>query len=74
MRTTILAYVIAFTGLVTIVAGAWVLFILLSAETVLPLEYYAIAVGMMSGGLGLVGLAQALRLLLKIYARTFFRF
>jgi hypothetical protein len=59
MRTTILAYVIAFTGLVNIVAGARVLFILLSAETVLPLEYYAIAVGMMSVGLGLVGLAQA---------------
>jgi hypothetical protein len=68
MLTTILAYVIALAGLVMIAAGAWGLFILLSAETARP-RYYAIAIGM-SGGLGMIGLAQALRLLLEINAKV----
>jgi hypothetical protein len=68
MRTTILAYVIAVTGLVTIAGGAWGLFILVTERkrVRVPLRYYAIAIGMMSGGVGLSGLAQALRLLLVI--------
>ena len=70
MRTTILAYLIAFMGLVMIVAGAWGLFILVIEKTVrVPLRYYAIAIGMMAGGLGMGGLAQALRLLLEINGR-----
>jgi hypothetical protein len=67
MRTTILAYAIAMPGLVTIAGGAWSLLMLL-AERV-PLRYYAIAVGLISGGLAMIGLAQALRLLLEINAR-----
>ena len=69
MLTTILAYVIALAGLVMISAGALGLFILLSAKTARP-RYYAIAIGMMSGGLGMIGLAQALRLLLEINAKV----
>ncbi len=65
--TTILAYVIAFVGLLMIVAGVWGFFILVTATTPrVPLRYYAIDLGMISGGLGMVGLAQALRWLVMI--------
>jgi hypothetical protein len=71
MRTTILAYVIAVVGLVIVVGGAWGLFILHSVDTPrVPLRYYAMAIGMISGGLGLVGVAQALRLLILIYGES----
>ena len=71
MRTTIFAYVIAVVGLVIVVAGAWGLFILLTADTPrVPLRYFAMAIGMISGGLGLVGIAQALRLLILIYGES----
>jgi hypothetical protein len=73
MRTTILAYVIAVVGLVIIVAGAWGLFILITADTPHPLRYYAMAIGLISGGVGMVGIAQALRLLILIYGEPFLR-
>jgi hypothetical protein len=78
MRTTILAYGIALVGLVTMALGLWGLFILAferpmrvrlrpSSRVPIPaLRYYAAAIGMISGGLGLIGLAQALRLLAEI--------
>jgi hypothetical protein len=70
MRTTVLAYVIILMGLVTIAAGGWGLFLLVVEKTVrVPLRYYAMALGMISGGLAMVGLAQALRLLLAINGR-----
>ena len=64
MRTTILAYVVALMGLVTIAAGVWDLFAKETARA--RLRYYAMAIGMISGGLAMGGLAQALRLLLVI--------
>jgi hypothetical protein len=71
MRTVILAYVIAVVGLVIIVVGAWGLFLLLTAAMPrIPLRYYAIAIGLISGGLGMVGVAQALRLLALIYGES----
>jgi hypothetical protein len=71
MRTTILAYVIAVVGLITIIAGTWGLFTLSTAAIPhVPLRYYAIAIGTISGGLGMVGLAQALRLLILIYRES----
>jgi hypothetical protein len=71
MRTTILAYVIAIVGFAMIVAGAWGLFILKAADEIVPVSLtdYAIEIEIMAGGLGMVGLAQALRLLLEINAR-----
>ena len=36
----------------------------------LPFGYYAAAIAMIAGGLGMVGLAQGLRLLLLIYAKV----
>ena len=66
MRTTILARVIALVGLVTIVLGAWNVII----ETPrFPLIDFSIAVGIVAGGFGLIGLAQALRLLAEILTR-----
>ena len=67
MRTTVLAYLIAFMGLVTIAVGVWDLFVKETARA--QLRYYALAIGMISGGLALGGLAQALRLLLVINGR-----
>jgi hypothetical protein len=65
--TILLAFVIAIAGAATIGAGVWALYILLTEKTVrVPSRYYAIAIGLISGGLGLVGLAQALRLLVVI--------
>jgi hypothetical protein len=68
MRTTILAYVLAFMGLVTIAVGVWDLFAKETARA--RLRYYAMAIGMISGGLAMGGLAQALRLLLVINGRA----
>jgi hypothetical protein len=69
MRTTILAYVIALVGLGTIAVGAWDLIILLTDAPVeeVSLSDLAIAVGIVAGGFGLIGLAQVLRLLRVIY-------
>jgi hypothetical protein len=38
-------------------------------RTTISLRYYAMALGMISGGLAMVGLAQALRLLLEVNGR-----
>ena len=67
MRTTILAYAIAFMGLIMIGGGLWGLFLLVKMSVRPPLRYFAMAIGMISGGLAMVGLAQALRLLLAIH-------
>jgi hypothetical protein len=71
MLTTILAYVIALVGLGTIAVGAWDLVILLTDTPIeeVSLSDLAIAVGIVSGGFGLIGLAQVLRLLTEILAR-----
>ena len=64
----LLAYVIAVVGLVIIVVGAWGLFLFARCiDAPDPLEVLAIAIGLISGGLGMVGVAQALRLLALIY-------
>jgi len=67
MRTTILAYVIAVMGLVMMGVGAWGLSIL-EAEEAIPLGDDLIAIGTIAAGLAMVGLAQALRLLLRLAA------
>jgi hypothetical protein len=71
MRTTILAYLIAFAGLVMIAAGVWDLSNL-EPETgeTLALSDYAPAVQTIAEGLVMLGVAQALRLLLVIVKNT----
>jgi hypothetical protein len=66
MRTIILAFAIALMGLVMIGGGLWGLLLLVGATTRPPLRYYAMTIGMISGGLAMLGLAQALRLLVVI--------
>jgi len=66
MRTTILAYAIAFMGLIMIAAGVWGLFLLFKIRARPPSRYFAMAIGMISGGFAMVGFAQLLRLVLAI--------
>jgi hypothetical protein len=69
MRTTVLAYVIAAVGLVMFIFGAWGLFVLNNAVDV-ALTDEAIVFGLIGGGLAMIGVAQALRLLLVIVKNT----
>ena len=71
MRTTILACLIALTGLVIIAAGVWD-FSNLEPETgeTLALSDYAPAFQTIADGLVMLGIAQALRLLLVIVTNT----
>ena len=63
MRTTILAYAIAFMGLIMIGGGLYGLFPSVGATVRPP---YSTAIAMISGGLAMIGLAQALRLLIVV--------
>ena len=64
MISTILAYVIAVLGFVMICGGVYSFFDLWNARA--TLRHYAITIGMICGGFGLGGIAQALRLLVTI--------
>jgi hypothetical protein len=70
--TSILAIVIAVVGIAVIIAGAWgaVVLIVQKADTPVPLRYYAIVIGTMGTGFGLLGIAQGLRILLLILAKV----
>jgi hypothetical protein len=67
MRTTILAYVIAVLGFVTICGGVYSFFDLWNARA--TVRHYAITIGMICGGFGLGGIAQTLRFLVAISDR-----
>jgi hypothetical protein len=82
MWTTILAYLIAFMGFIAFGGGALGFFILIFEEVGAgewrnraetgwgpPLRYYAMVVGLMAGGISMIGIAQALRLLLLLVGR-----
>ena len=68
MRTTILAYVIAFLDLLMIGGGIWDLLDLVRhrARTEIPIRYYGMAIGTICVGVGIGGIAQVLRLLVAI--------
>jgi hypothetical protein len=68
MRTTILAFGIALVGLIMVAVGVWSLLVLQTEETVLLADLLS-AIGTITGGLAMSGLAQALRLLLEINRR-----
>jgi hypothetical protein len=73
MTTTVLAYLIEFMGFITILGGLFGVLLLLFEEVTdtghVPFRYYAMMVGLMSGGLGIIGVGQGLRLLLLIIAK-----
>ena len=67
MRTIILAYVIAFLGLLMAIGGVWGLFRLVFGKNrPVPWRYYVMAIAMISGGIAMLGIAQVLRLLVGI--------
>jgi hypothetical protein len=70
MRTTVLAYVIAVVGLVMLLFGVWGFIVLNNAEIDVALTDEAIVVGLIGGGLAMIGVAQALRLLLVVVTNT----
>jgi hypothetical protein len=69
MFTIVLVFVSAVAGLVMIAAGVWGGIHLMSQRRRIriPLRYYAIVVGMIGSGIGLLGIAQTLRLAILIY-------
>jgi hypothetical protein len=69
MSTTVLAYVILFMGFITFLGGAFSALMLLFGEVSVPFTYHATVVGLISGGLGLIGIGQGLRLLLLILGK-----
>jgi hypothetical protein len=70
MRTTVLTYVIAVVGLVMLLFGVWGFIVLNNAEIDVALTDEAIVVGLIGGGLAMIGVAQALRLLLVVVTNT----
>jgi hypothetical protein len=72
MLTGILAIVIAFVGLGLIIAGAWggVVLVAERADHPVPLTHYATVIGTIGTGVGLLGIAQGLRILLLILAKV----
>ena len=64
MRTYILAWVIGLLGLVMIAGGIWGIIDLFRQEVRAPLKSYGGAVSMVCGGFAMLGVAQALRVLL----------
>jgi hypothetical protein len=72
MKTTILAYVIALGGIAMIVFGLWGLYTLITERVAeLRLRDYIPTIQTIIVGFVLIGFAQALRLLLLIFAATY---
>jgi hypothetical protein len=73
MSTTVLAYLILFMGFITFLVGAFGVLMLIFEEVGkterVPFRYYAMAIGLISGGLGMIGIGQGLRLLLLILGK-----
>jgi hypothetical protein len=73
MSTTVLAYLILFMGFITFLGGAFGALMLIFEEVAktgrVPFRYYAMMVGLISGGLGMIGIGQGLRLLLLIVGK-----
>ena len=70
MRTTVLAFAIVLIGLIMLVFGAWGLFVLHNAEIDIALADEATMFGLIGGGFTMIGIAQALRLLVVIVKNT----
>ena len=74
MSTTVLAYLILFMGFITFLCGAFGVLMLLFEEVSkterVQFRYYAMVVGLISGGLAMIGIGQGLRLLLLILGKA----
>jgi hypothetical protein len=67
-RTFILAWVIGLLGLIMIVGGVWGVIDLYRQEVRAPLKSYGGAFSMICGGVAMLGVMQALRILLFFFA------
>jgi hypothetical protein len=67
MHTFILAWVIGLLGLIMIVGGIWGVIDLFRQEARAPLKSYGGAFSMICGGFAMLGVAQALRMLLFVF-------
>src|SRR5262249_52390495 len=74
MSITVLAYLILFMGFITFLCGAFGVLMLLFEEVSkterVQFRYYAMVVGLISGGLAMIGIGQGLRLLLLILGKA----
>jgi hypothetical protein len=72
MITIVLTYLIAILGVIMIVGGIWGFVHLWNQrkQIRIPLRYYGIAIGMISGGFAMLGIAQTLRLLFVLLAEV----
>ena len=72
--TTVLVYLILFMGFITFLCGAFGVLMLLFEEVSkterVQFRYYAMVVGLISGGLAMIGIGQGLRLLLLILGKA----
>ena len=66
-RTFILAWVIGLLGLIMIGGGIWGVIDLFRQEVRAPLKAYGGAISMICGGVAMLGVMQALRLLLFVF-------
>jgi len=66
MRTIILAWLIGLLGLIMIAGGIWGFIDLLRQEVRPPLRSYGSTISMICGGVAMLGLTQALRLLILL--------
>ena len=65
-RTLILAWVIGLLGLIMIGGGIWGVIDLFRRAVRAPLKSYGGAISMICGGVAMLGVAQALRILLLL--------
>ena len=68
MATLILAWIIGLLGVIMILGGIWGVIDVLRQEAPTPHQSYGGAVSMICGGFAMLGVAQALRVLLSQYA------
>jgi hypothetical protein len=73
MSTTVLAYLIMLMGFITFLGGLFGALLLIFEEMAktgrVPFRYYGMMVGLISGGLGMIGIGQGLRLLLLLIGK-----
>jgi len=73
MVAPVASYLDLVIGFITFLCGAFGVLMLVFEEVAkrehVPFRYYAVVIGLISGGLGLIGIGQSLRLLLLIIGK-----
>ena len=69
MWTTVIAWLIAVLGFLTITTGVATLFYLLTDPKFPPLRWYTLSIALIAGGSSMIGVAECLRLLQVLVAK-----